>query len=159
MPRLVPSGTPSKTNRYVFPPGRLKLYATCLAIALGLAILLALLVAGDSKSAASPGPLASAHAPFESRCADCHAPKVADVRCERCHDPFGSNRFQNAGHVWFGTGDPVRIAKAAAVECSRCHNEHLGRGAAMRRVDDRRCATCHFPSLAGHPEFALVKAG
>ena len=159
MPRLVPSGTPSKTNRYVFPPGRLKLWALSLAIALGLAVILAALVVGGSKSAASPGPLASAHAPFESRCADCHAPKATDVRCERCHDPFGSNRFQNAGHVWFGTRDPVRVSKAVAVECSRCHNEHLGRDAPMQRVDDRRCAACHFPSLARHPEFALVKAG
>ena len=158
MPRLVPTGTPSKTNRYVFPPGRFKLYGISLAVALGVAGVLAILLNRGYQYVGSPGPVASPHASFETKCATCHGPQVADVRCERCHDPFGSNRFQNAGHVWFGTKDPARVAKAEAVDCFRCHTEHRGREFSMAQVDSRRCAGCHFASFAKHPEFDLDKA-
>ncbi len=157
--RLVPSGTPSRTNRYLFPGSRLRLYGLSLAAGLAVLALLTSLVWTGGKAVASPGPLSSAHAPFEKKCATCHSPSVEDVRCEYCHDPFGSNRYDNAGHVWFGTKDPARIARAAAVDCARCHSDHHGRDFLMTRVDERDCATCHFPSMAQHPEFSLVKAG
>ncbi len=159
MPRLTLSGTPSRTNQYVYPRGKLKLFALSLAAGLGVAGLLTLGVLTGVQTAASPGPVATSHASFEQKCAACHAPRVADVRCESCHDPFGSNRFQNSGHVWFGKNDRAVAAKAAAVDCARCHADHRGREFVMVRVDDRRCASCHFRSLPGHPEFALVKAG
>ncbi|HXC01354.1 MAG TPA: cytochrome c3 family protein [Opitutaceae bacterium] len=44
-----------------------------------------------------------------------------------------------------------------AVECTACHQEHLGREADLRSMTDRQCQVCHratFNSFAdGHPEF------
>lgn len=157
--RQVPSGTPSKTNKYVFPAKRLGLWGFSLLAGLALLALLTGTFWKGSKTVASPGGLSSAHAPFEQKCASCHAPAVSDVRCEYCHDPFGSNRYENAGHVWFGTKDPARIAKAATVECAICHSDHHGRDYAMVRTDERDCASCHFRSMAKHTEFTLVKSG
>jgi predicted CXXCH cytochrome family protein len=46
----------------------------------------------------------------------------------------------------------------AAVECTACHREHLGREADLRHMSDRQCQVCHratFDSFAdGHPEFS-----
>lgn len=157
--RLIPFGTPSRTNKYVFPASRLTLYGISLAAGLALLVLLSGVFKSGGKTVASPGPLQSKHAHVEEKCATCHAPAVADVRCERCHDPFGSNRYENVGHVWFGTKNPALVAKAATVDCARCHSDHQGRLFRMVRVDERDCAGCHFRSMAKHPEFALVKAG
>jgi len=45
-----------------------------------------------------------------------------------------------------------------AVECTTCHQEHLGRAADLRHMSDRQCQVCHratFNSFAdGHPEFS-----
>jgi len=45
----------------------------------------------------------------------------------------------------------------AVVECTTCHQEHLGREADLRHMSDRQCQVCHratFNSFAdGHPEF------
>lgn len=157
--RQVPSGTPSKTNKYVFPARRLGLWGLSLLASLALFALLTGTFWKGSKTVASPGGLSSAHAPFEQKCASCHAPAVSNVRCEYCHDPFGSNRYENAGHVWFGTKEAARITKAASVDCAFCHSDHHGRDFPMVRTDERDCASCHFRSMARHPEFALVKAG
>ncbi|HEY2798255.1 MAG TPA: cytochrome c3 family protein [Thermoanaerobaculia bacterium] len=157
--RLIPFGTPSKSKEYVFPAGRLKPYL--LSVAAG-AVLLAVLVAAfttGAKTVATPGALASPHAPVEKRCATCHAPGATEVRCEYCHDPFGTSRFENAGHVWFGTKNPQLVAKAKDIECAQCHSDHHGLEFSMRRVDERQCASCHFRSMAKHPQIALVKAG
>src|ERR1700687_3647703 len=102
MPRFLPSGTPSRTNRYVYPRNRLFVFWVSMAVGLGIATLLTLAVVGGKKTVASPGPLSSAHAPFEAKCISCHSPAVADERCEYCHDPFGANPLQNARDVWFG---------------------------------------------------------
>ncbi len=158
MPRLVPSGTPSRTDKYIYPRRKFVLFGVSLAAGISVAILLTIAVFHGAKTVASPGPLSSSHAPFEQTCAACHAPKIADVRCEYCHDRFWTNRYQNAGHVWFGTKDTGLIAKAASVDCEQCHGDHRGRHFPMARVDDRKCQGCHFSSMAKHPEFALVKA-
>ncbi|HTQ30391.1 MAG TPA: hypothetical protein VMI53_04205, partial [Opitutaceae bacterium] len=46
----------------------------------------------------------------------------------------------------------------ATVECTACHQEHLGRDADLRHMSDRQCQICHqttFNSFAdGHPEFS-----
>jgi hypothetical protein len=76
------------------------------------------------------------------------------VRCEYCHDPFGTSRFENAGHVWFGTRNLQLVAKAKDIECARCHSDHHGLDFSMRRVDERECASCHFRSMAKHPEIS-----
>lgn len=158
MSRPVSSGTPSRTNRYLFPRNPSRLFWVCALSGLAVAVALTALVLTADKTVATPGPLSTHHAPFENKCAACHGPSVADVRCEYCHDPFGSNRYRNAGHVWFGTGDPAKIAKAATADCARCHSDHRGREFSMVRVDQRQCATCHFSTIASHPEIALVKA-
>lgn len=159
MRKLVPAGTPSRTNRYIYPRRRIRPFAVSLGVALGLAILLGIGALSGARSIASPGPVATAHATFEKACASCHAPRVADVRCEHCHDPVGTGRYQNAGHVWFGTKNPAEVQKAAALDCARCHTDHRGRRFDMSPMDDRQCRSCHFAALSKHPEFALVKAG
>lgn len=159
MPRQVPWGTPSRTSQYLYPRGKRPLLAMSFGAGIGVAVLLVVAFLRGGTTVASPGPLSSSHASFENRCAACHSPSVADVRCEYCHDPFGTNRYQNAGHVWLGTKDSARVANAATVDCARCHNEHRGRRFGIVPADDRQCQGCHFSSLAQHPEFALVKAG
>ncbi|MEP6994437.1 MAG: hypothetical protein ABI968_07955 [Acidobacteriota bacterium] len=156
--RLVPFGTPSKTNKYVFPTGRLGLFGVSLVAGLALLLLLTGTFWGGAKTIASPGKLSSSHQAVEKKCATCHAPAATEVRCEYCHDPFGTSRFENAGHVWFGTKDPQLVARAKTIECATCHTDHQGRDYPMRRVDERDCASCHFRSMAQHPEIALVKA-
>lgn len=157
--RLIPFGTPSKTNKYVFPSGRLRPFLLSLAGGAALLALLAAAFLSGGRTVASPGKLSSSHAPVEAKCATCHAPAATEVRCEYCHDPFGTSRFENAGHVWFGTKDPKRVARAATIECAKCHSDHHGRDFPMSRVDARDCASCHFRSMARHPQIALVKAG
>lgn len=155
--RLIPWGTPSRTKQYLFPGGRWGLLGSSLAVGLAVSGTLTFILLAGGKTVGSPGKLSSAHAPFEAKCAACHAPAVADVRCEYCHDPFGSNRLRNAGHVWFGTRDPARLARAANVDCARCHSDHHGRDFQMVRIDERDCAPCHFRGLARHPEFLRLK--
>jgi hypothetical protein len=159
MPRLIPWGTPSRTDRYVFPRRRLRAFWLSLAGGGAVVAALAGIYALGGRRTASPGPVSSGHAPIEAKCASCHAPEVADVRCERCHDPFGTNRYRNAGHVWFGTRDEAKIRKAPTVPCADCHSDHHGRGFLMTRVDERNCAHCHFATISRHPEFGLVKLG
>jgi hypothetical protein len=157
--RLIPFGTPSKTNKYVFPGSRLRPYLLSVAGGTALLALLAAAFWSGGKTVASPGKLSSPHAPVETKCATCHAPAATEVRCEYCHDPFGTSRFENAGHVWFGTKNLELVARAETIECAKCHSDHHGRDFPMRRVDERDCASCHFRSMASHPEIALVKAG
>ena len=157
--RLIPFGTPSKTNKYVFPPGRLRTYLLSAAGGAALLLILLAVFSTGTKTVASPGNLASSHAAVETKCAACHAPAATEVRCEYCHDPFGTSRFENAGHVWFGTADPKLVAKAETIECAKCHSDHHGREFDMKKVDERDCASCHFRSMAKHTEIALVKAG
>ena len=157
--RLISSGTPSRTKTYVYPPRRLRLILISLAGGLAVAAALTVAVLGGKKTLATPGPLSSAHAPFETKCANCHAPSVVDVRCENCHDPFGSNRYRNAGHVWFGTKDLAKVRNAKTIDCADCHSDHHGRKFPMAQVDERDCARCHFPTMSRHPEFSIVKTG
>lgn len=135
-----------------------------LSIAAGVilfAVLIAAYVAGAPRFV-SPGNVATAHAPIDLRCVQCHDTRrndVVDLRCERCHDPGASERMTNAAHVLFGSGDSEKAARAETVSCATCHTDHHGRQFPLRAVDDRECATCHqFSSLGRHPEFAPVKA-
>jgi hypothetical protein len=107
----------------------------------------------------APGSVISQHASFETRCEECHTARagIADVRCQRCHDPSGAGRLTNAAHVLFGSGDPKKAAAAPKVDCARCHVDHRGRRSALTRVDEGNCNQCHFRSFAGHPQFAVVR--
>jgi len=124
-----------------------------------LGILLVVAAFSGSHSAASPGPVWRGHSNFETTCASCHTPKVVDARCERCHDPSATTRYENAGHVWFAKRDAAAVRKAAVLDCVECHTDHRGRSFEISPPDDRECRHCHFPSLSKHPEFALLKAG
>jgi hypothetical protein len=173
MPRLLKLGTPDRTKKYVIPGlrGRGLLLAS-----LGVGTAIALVVLGLNfaglRRMASPGPLASAHAPLDARCDDCHARNVAaDLRCERCHDPAASDAWRVASHAAFNpavsafpafsAGTP-RAPKVKGVRCAECHEDHRGRGFELSRVDERHCAVCHendTPSLGKHVDFAVVRAG
>jgi mono/diheme cytochrome c family protein len=162
MARQVPSGTPTRSQRYVFPGSGRRLLV--LSIAGGVALfagLVAAYVTGAPRFV-SPGDVATAHAPIDLRCVQCHDTRlrdVVDLRCERCHDPGGSERMTNAAHVLFGSGDSEKGARAEALACITCHSDHHGRQFPLLAVDDRECGRCHrFSSLGRHPEFAAVKA-
>jgi hypothetical protein len=109
----------------------------------------------------SPGTVASHHARVDLKCAQCHEAgnQVTEVRCERCHDTSGSDRLTHPAHVLLGSGDIRKAEAAGTTKCATCHMEHRGLNASLIAVDDRECASCHnFSTLAGHPEFASVRA-
>ncbi|MDA1095077.1 MAG: cytochrome c3 family protein [Acidobacteria bacterium] len=163
MARLLPSGTPTRSTRYVIPAAtghRWRLAA--LAGVVLLSGLTGLYLAGVTR-VLSPGDLATAHVTIDLQCAQCHESGFAsgdavDVRCERCHDVGGSERLTHAGHVLFGSADALKADAAAAVACAQCHIEHQGR-AGLASVDDRECSQCHvFRTLRAHPQFAAITA-
>jgi hypothetical protein len=112
MARLVRWGTPGRSQHY--PPLRAEWRFLRLALVLGGAALVGLLLlwAVGFRGALAPGSVISPHASFEARCEECHTARagVADVRCQRCHDPSGAGRLTNAAHVFFGSSDPKKAA-------------------------------------------------
>jgi hypothetical protein len=159
MPRQVSWGTPGRSEHYLVPRAKWAFVGPALmAGAAVLAVLLGLYVVGYRKPIA-PGSVISAHAGFESRCAECHTPNrgVGNPRCQRCHDPSGAGRLTNAAHVFFGSGDAKKSAAAADLACARCHIDHKGRAATLSWVDEAHCRSCHFRSLSVHPEFAVLR--
>ena len=164
MARTVPSGTPTRSKRYVLPAVTGRRWALAgLAAALLLCGLIGLYFAGITRFV-SPGDLAAEHAAVDLRCAQCHETGLAsggvmDLRCERCHDIGGAGRLINAGHVLFGSADALKADAAAEVACVQCHIDHRGRDWDLATVDDRECAQCHlFGTLGRHPEFAAINA-
>jgi hypothetical protein len=162
MARQIPSGTPTRAQRYIFPSRRNVVLTA--SVVLGIAVVVALVggyLAGARRTL-SPGHVAQSHAPIDFRCTQCHTPggDVAELRCARCHDQTGSERLTNAAHVLFGSGDSNKSDRAPDLDCARCHADHRGRATKVATVDDRECATCHgFGSFSRHPEFAAVRAG
>jgi hypothetical protein len=100
----------------------------------GSALLLALLLAVAGRSAASPqlqvspGPLSGAHAKFEgiTNCQKCHdaGRALSAARCLACHKPIADRIARKSG-----------VHRAVAGDCSRCHAEHRGTDADLRRLD------------------------
>ena len=120
-----------------------------------------LLYLGGQRAVLSPGDVSAHHARSDLKCAQCHTAgsRVESLRCERCHDPSGSDRMLHSAHVLMGSGDRRLADNAAPLECATCHIDHRGREFAMTAVDDRACASCHaFRNLRSHPEFAAVRA-
>jgi hypothetical protein len=93
----------------------------------------------------TPGPLASVHATWDEQCVVCHqsaAPlsgnnwtaaltghtHAADDQCKSCHP----------GPAHHGNQKPQDVPS-----CASCHREHNGRQAALVRVADAYCRTCH----------------
>jgi c(7)-type cytochrome triheme protein len=160
-PPVEPAEAPKRVKRYVIPrkASRLSMLSAAAAGAL-LLVGVGAYVAGWTE-AASPGPVAAAHAGLSANCAECHQARVGvvDLRCERCHDPLDSRRYSSAAHVLTGTDDQWKAAHAEAMACSACHLEHRGRTAVVAAVKDEACATCHaFGAFGHHPEFALVRS-
>ncbi len=97
----------------------------------------------------SPGPLAVAHAMWDTRCDACHQsfvplgsdawtanPHASDQLCQTCH--------RGAEH------SPHQIA-AEVASCASCHREHQGRDVDLTRVADSTCTVCHA-NIASHME-------
>jgi c(7)-type cytochrome triheme protein len=160
-PPADPPESPKRVKRYVIPRKASRL-SVLSAVAAGALLLVGVgaYVAGWAE-AASPGPIAAAHAGLSANCAECHQSRVGvvDLRCERCHDPLDSRQFSSAAHVLTGTDDQWKAAHAETVSCSVCHLEHRGRTAVVAAVKDEACATCHtFGAFGHHPEFALIRS-
>jgi hypothetical protein len=170
-------GTPraNRAKSYIFPPRTHTAVWVSLALAAVLAVGLTGAYFAGVRRTLSPGDVASHHARVDLKCAQCHEEgsaagaergwwervggEVTAVRCERCHDPSGSDRLTQAAHVLLGSGDVRKAEAAVEGNCANCHTEHRGVSASLRAVDDRECAVCHnFASLARHPEFAAVRA-
>jgi hypothetical protein len=172
MPRRIPSGTPTRSSRYVFPDADRRLLYGAGLLGIILLVVVGALYAVGARRVVSPGTLAQQHAHINAQCSLCHeaAQNVADVRCARCHDSSGMGRLTNTAHVLLGSGDATKADLAPDVACVQCHTDHRGQQFALRAVDDRECAACHRPSFPGflqiaalttfqrHPEFAVFKA-
>lgn len=134
---------------------------TALALALGGA-------AAAQEIRVSPGPLSGAHASLEgvTKCGRCHEPGlgVSSSKCLSCHAPIASRIAARKG-----------VHRDVSDGCPKCHREHQGADADLRRIDVRtfdhlaetgyglegqhaktigRCAACHKQRsfLAARPE-------
>src|SRR5687768_9504017 len=116
MARQEHEGTPrpNRAKTYVYPPRKRTVLWVSLLTALVLTIALIAAYFAGVRRTLSPGNVASQHARVDLKCAQCHdeGNEVAAVRCERCHDPSGSDRLTHAAHVLLGSGD-VRKAENA----------------------------------------------
>ena len=114
MARQVTWGTPGRSKHYVFPRKAYVLISVALMLAGGLAVMLFGAQIVGLRGAVAPGSVISAHAPVESSCEECHAPRsgASNPRCQRCHDASGAGRLSNNAHVLFGSGDPKKAAAA-----------------------------------------------
>jgi predicted CXXCH cytochrome family protein len=78
------------------------------------------------QSHASPGDLSRAHAELKNDCAACHTPVQgpADAKCISCHanNTVLLQRQPTAFHADIG-------------QCARCHTEHQGTNANLRKMD------------------------
>lgn len=108
----------------------------------------------------SGGPLSSSHAFLENECSACHVgfSEVSNEQCSTCHEKYGDDlgNYTFAAHYLYRSGDFQRHGDVAEeVSCAACHREHGGRQAAITRVEDARCGTCHeFSSFTeDHPPF------
>ncbi len=93
---------------------------------------------------ASPGPLASDHATWDSSCESCHTPFQAinhsawspalghmpnsDTKCSACHTVGDHHANQ------FAVDIPA---------CAECHRDHKGRDVSLISTDDAHCTACH----------------
>lgn len=151
----------SVASKYLMPAGQRGPYMIGLIITVPLLALFALSAFGGKGELVSNGPLSSNHALFGQDCATCHKAfgSVTDARCESCHETAGS-KVKSYGfdtHYRYRSHDFDRTAASSKEgSCFSCHTEHRGRDHLIARVDDSRCASCHFKSFAQHPEFEFV---
>ena len=160
MPRKPTWGTPTRAEHH--PPLR-KQWQFLFPSAIVAGVVAVILLGGHfvgARTTLSPGSVTGGHASIDASCEQCHTTGrgVANVRCQRCHDPSSAGRLTASAHVLFGSGDPRKAAAAPDLACAKCHVEHKGRRASISAVEDIQCAQCHFASLRRHPEFAVLKA-
>lgn len=102
----------------------------------------------------SPGPLATAHARFESKCQSCHQAfdKTAqNALCLSCHKPV-------AADVSARTGFHGRSREVQGADCKSCHTDHGGRNLRMVRLDPKAFnhALTDYPLRGGHAKAACA---
>lgn len=162
------------TKKHIFPASRRKMIVggSIASLVLILIFLMGTFFLNDRF--ASPGPVSSKHANFESNCSKCHGvssktnkTNETTKQCKVCHEKTGDNPgvYTYSAHYLYNTKDVLRIAasqkKHGKIEapCSVCHAEHQGRKAIITRVDDNNCVDCHrYGSFnKKHPEFEFAK--
>ena len=86
--------------------------------------------AGQLSALVSPGPLSKAHAGLEgvASCSKCHevGRKVTTTRCLSCHKPIADRMAKKTG-----------VHRNVTNDCVKCHTEHAGPDAELRRIDAR----------------------
>ena len=147
-------------RRYVYPASRWPLIWTGLAVAAVIVGLIVVNVRFQQGRFVSNGPLSSGHASFESECGECHGPQASpsDQKCGACHENVGDElgAYSFNAHYIYRSGDFGRATtQSGEVPCHACHTEHEGREAAITRVPDSFCVSCHeYGSFnRDHPEF------
>lgn len=155
-------------RKYIFPAPRRAMMAAgglaCLAILAYYVIDFYFL----KSNVAASGPLSSFHANFEKDCAACHQSfnAATNAKCSVCHEKTGDEVgvYTFASHYIYRSGDGRRIKdggnkfSAKEEDCAVCHQEHLGRAAAITNVSDAQCLSCHvYGSFnKNHPQFQFT---
>ena len=152
--------------RYVHPRNRNRVVWIGAALGALAAGVLLLNIGFGTGNLVANGPLSSAHAMLDDRCAACHTSfeGVGDEKCAACHEKFGDplGTYTFNAHYVHASGDWTRaFGRENEVSCAACHVEHGGRRADLLATDlDARCARCH--GIGGfhddHPEFEFVAA-
>jgi len=156
------------SRKYIFPDRRklMMIAGGLAALAVGAYFAIDFFLLGNRFT--TTGPLSSYHATFEKDCAKCHAQfdEVSNAKCSVCHEKAGDDlgTYTFAGHYVYRSGDVSRVStsakKSAGLEepCYMCHQEHLGRDAAITNVPDTRCIECHAYGSFNkkHPPFDFV---
>jgi len=158
-------------KKHIFPASRRKMIVGGLAASFVLILIFLMGTFFLNNRFASPGPVSSKHANFESNCSKCHGVsskiKESSKQCKICHEKTGDKPgvYTDAAHYLYNTKDVARITagqkKHGKIDapCSVCHIEHQGRSANIMHVNDTNCVNCHaFGSFnKKHPEFAFAK--
>jgi predicted CXXCH cytochrome family protein len=154
----------------------LKRWRILLSLALPIAAILwvSALAAAGSRMPYSAGPVSSAHAFAEMRCAVCHTGS-ADPRGPQDARPAFHAHTSNAACMACHDAPAHAVNQTTTPQpCATCHQEHRGR-VRLAKTNDAFCTECHGdlktthgdPTVArrigafpdAHPEFAAVKSG
>ncbi len=100
----------------------------CAGLFAAITCVLTLSTSADAQVRVSPGPLARAHAALEgvAQCGRCHdaVTGISAERCLGCHKPIAARIQARKG-----------VHRDGATECTKCHREHGGIDADLRRFD------------------------
>src|SRR5262245_19220813 len=121
MARTREPGTSEKTRstQLIYPDRSRKLVTMGLVGGLAVFVLSMVLYLGGQRAVLSPGTVAAHHGRIDLKCAQCHTTgsNIEPLRCERCHDPVGTDRMRQSAHVLFGSGDVPLADRAEDVNC------------------------------------------